>query len=51
MAASLLIARLARDTAENLAPAAHFANFESRRNGNVLRTRDGRYAVTDGSGD
>jgi len=51
MAFSLLIARHARDTSGSLAPAAYFAKFESRRNGNFLRTRDGRYAVTGGSGD
>jgi hypothetical protein len=39
MASSQLIARHARETAGRLALAAHFANFESRRNGNVLRTR------------
>jgi hypothetical protein len=51
IASSLLIARLARETSRSLAPAAHFANFESLRNGDFLRTRDGRYAVTGGSGD
>jgi hypothetical protein len=39
MASSLLIARHARETSGSLAPAAHFAKFESRRNGNFLRTR------------
>jgi hypothetical protein len=52
MASSQLIARHARETGGRLAPGAHFAKFESRHNGNVLRTlRDGRYAVTDGAGD
>jgi hypothetical protein len=36
---SRLIARHARETSRSLAPAAHFAKFESRRNGNFLRTR------------
>jgi hypothetical protein len=48
MASSLLIARHARETSGSLAPAAHFAKFESPRNGHFLRTRDGRYAVTGG---
>jgi hypothetical protein len=39
MASSRLIARHARETSRTLAPAAHFAKFESRRNGNFLRTR------------
>jgi hypothetical protein len=39
MASSRLIARQARETPTSLAPAAHFAKFESRRNGNFLRTR------------
>jgi hypothetical protein len=39
MASSRLIARQARETAGSLAPAAHFAKFESRRTGNFLRTR------------
>jgi hypothetical protein len=51
MASSLLIARQARETSGSLAPAAHFAKFESRRNGNFLRTRDGRYAIKGVSGD
>src|SRR5215468_5386030 len=34
MASSRLIARHARETSGRLAPAAHFAKFESRRNGN-----------------
>jgi hypothetical protein len=38
MASSRLIARHARETSGRLAPAAHFAKFESRRNGNFLRT-------------
>jgi hypothetical protein len=41
MVSSLLIARHARETSGSLASAAHFANSESRRNGNFLRTRDG----------
>src|SRR5215470_7498763 len=43
MASSRLTARHARETCGRLAPAAHFAKFESRR--------DGRCAVTGGSGD
>jgi hypothetical protein len=38
IASSLLIARHARETYGSLAPAAHFAKFESHRNGNFLRT-------------
>jgi hypothetical protein len=33
-----LIARHARETSGRLAPPAHFAKFESRRNGNFLPT-------------
>jgi len=45
MASSRLIARHARETSGRLAPAAHFAKYQSRRNGNFLRTRCvwGRY--------
>jgi hypothetical protein len=39
MASSRLIARHARETSGRLAPAAHFAKFESHRNGKFLRTR------------
>jgi hypothetical protein len=39
IASSRLIARQARETRGSLAPAAHFAKFESRRSGNFLRTR------------
>jgi len=43
MASSRLIARQARETLGSLAPAAHFAKFESRGNGNFLRTRRARW--------